>query len=325
VCYVSNHTGIGHLSRLLALANELNKSEKIQPEFLIFGDYPKKNDLLNFKVHNYGFFEDFPSKVDDILKDEEIDILIFDLYSNIKINNLAKIFKNWKENNLYLIGIDSLLEYSEILDLIWIPSFNFDASKFNKSDANIKSGWDSFLIQKRLPHKSWTEGSKVLILTGGSDITDLGKTLPSQLDKFLGEDIEITWVKGPLSNYPVIPKNSQANWIINDSPDHLDELILQSNYVMTIFGVSFFEVIQYGVPTVVFSPYENKDDDDLNALEKENVALVTKSPKLAIDGLFNLMNDSRLAKEYSKNALKKNISNGATNLSNEIYSLMKSK
>ena len=57
-------------------------------------------------------------------------------------------------------------------------------------------------------------------------------------------------------------------------PNNLMKLIVQSNYVLTVFGVSFFEVLQYGIPTVVFSPYDNKDDKDLSALSKEDVAIV---------------------------------------------------
>jgi len=46
------------------------------------------------------------------------------------------------------------------------------------------------------------------------------------------------------------------------------------------------------------------------------------NPKLAIEGLIELMNNDGLAKEYSMNALKKMSINGVQNLSNEIYSLM---
>ena len=45
VCYVSPKIGLGHLSRLLALAQTLKKDKKIVPEFLIFGDLIKKDEL----------------------------------------------------------------------------------------------------------------------------------------------------------------------------------------------------------------------------------------------------------------------------------------
>jgi hypothetical protein len=91
---------------------------------------------------------------------------------------------------------------------------------------------------------------------------------------------------------------------------------------MTVFGVSFFEVLQYGIPTVVFSPYGNKNNKELDALSKEGVAMVESNSKLAINSLIKLMNNDKLSKKYSINALKKMSINGVQNLSNEIYSLM---
>jgi spore coat polysaccharide biosynthesis predicted glycosyltransferase SpsG len=181
------------------------------------------------------------------------------------------------------------------------------------------------LIQKRLKHKDWTPGSKVLILTGGSDVANLGESLPAQLDGLLAKNTEIHWVRGPFSSAPNLPEKCRLNWVAHNAPDQLDELIVQSDYVMTVFGVSFFEVLQYGVPTVVFSPYSNKDNNELNALLEEGVALVVNNPKLAIEGLLELMNNDELAKEYSVNALKKMSINGVQNFSKEIYSLMELK
>ena len=87
----------------------------------------------------------------------------------------------------------------------------------------------------------------------------------------------------------------------------------------------FFEVLQYGIPAVVFSPYSNKDNNELNALSKEGVAMVVNNPKLAIEGLIELMNNDELAKEYSMNSLKKMSINGVQNFSKEIYSLIEPK
>jgi spore coat polysaccharide biosynthesis predicted glycosyltransferase SpsG len=322
VCYVSSEIGIGHLSRLLALADTLKKDNKVIPEFLIFGNLIKKNELENFKVHNFSLDDDFVEIIKSILEISNFDLIIFDIYQNHKIRNFSKLFLQLKKCNICTISIDSLIEHCDTLDLIWIPSFNFDHSKHVNCKSLLKSGWDSYLIQKRFQQKRWSPGSKVLVLTGGSDIANLGKTLPSQLDQILNNNSELHWVKGPLSKDPSLPKKRQLNWIIHDAPQHLDELIIQSNYVITVFGLSFFEVMQYGVPTVVFSPYNNKDKKDLEALTKEEVAMVANNSKSAVEGLFKLMNNDEIASKYSINALKKMSINGTKNLSREISSLL---
>lgn len=93
---------------------------------------------------------------------------------------------------------------------------------------------------------------------------------------------------------------------------------MQSNYVLTVFGISFFEVLQYGVPSVVFSPYYKKDDLELNALSDENVTIAAKNMSTAIINLKSLMNSKMLAYSFSKKSLEKLSINGAQALSKEI-------
>ena len=322
VCHVDAGIGIGHLSRLLALAQELRKNKNITPEFLIFGELIKKEELSNFKVHTFSLTESFFSSVESTIEANNIYGVVFDIYPKYDIANLDVLFTRLKQRNICLISIDSLIEHCNVLDLIWVPSLNFDCSKHVNCTSVFKSGWDSFLIQKRFQDKHWTPGAKVLILTGGSDVANLGKTLPIQLDGLLDKNTEIHWVRGPFSSEPNLPKKCRLNWNVHNAPEQLDELIVHSDYVMTVFGVSFFEVLQYGIPTVVFSPYDNKDNGELDALSKEGVAMVVNSPKLAVNSLTKLMNNNNLAKEYSMNALNKMSINGAQSLSKKIYSLI---
>lgn len=322
VCYVSPKIGLGHLSRLLALAQSLKKDKKIVPEFLIFGDLIKKNELDSFVVHNFSVDSDFAQTIQNLLKHNNIKAMVIDIYHSHNISNLHNLFIQLKQQNILIIGIDSLIEYCNILDIIWVPSFNFDISKYSYCKSVLRSGWDTYLIQKRLKRKEWKSGTKILVLTGGSDVANLGKTLPTQLDHILNKNSEVHWVKGPLSDNPILPEKCKLKWVFHDAPQQLDKIIVQSNYVLTAFGVSFFEVLQYGIPTVVFSPYDNKDYKDLVTLSKEDVAIVSYNSGSAIKELSNLMNDEKLAKKLSINALKKMSINGSEKLSKEIYLLL---
>jgi len=325
ICQVHSNIGIGHLSRLLALAETLRKDNRLVPEFLIFGDPIKKADLAKFRVHSFPMTADFSNTINKILSTNEHAVLVFDCYPNIIHDNLKKLFKQMKKRGLILISIDALIEHCDILDLIWVPTFNFDFSEHTHCNSILKSGWDSFLIQKRLKHTKWSPGSKVLVLTGGSDVAKLAETLPAQLDEMLGEDTDIHWVRGPFSDAPILPNIRRLNWTIHNAPERLDELIVQSDYVLTVFGVSFFEVLQYGIPTVVFSPYGSKDHKELDALSTEGVARVSSDPIGAINSLIELMSNDNLGRDYSANALRKMSTNGVQNLCNEIYTLMRLK
>ena len=323
VCYVTPKIGLGHLSRLLALAQNLKKDKKVVPEFLIFGDLIKKDELDSFVTHNFSVENDFAQTIQGLLKDNNFKAIVIDVYQNHNLINLDNLFTQLKQQNIRIISIDCLIEYCDILDLIWIPSFNFDTNKHCNCKSLLRSGWDTYLIQKRLNHKKWRSGLKILVLTGGSDVANLGKTLPTQLDQILDKNSEVHWVKGPLSDDPILPERQKLKWILHDAPQQLDELIVECNYVLAVFGISFFEVLQYGIPTVVFSPYDNKDDKDLVALSKEDVAIVSYNSEAAIKELSNLMINQKLANKLSMNALKKMSINGSQQLSKEIHSLLK--
>ncbi|MDB9741091.1 hypothetical protein OAB08_03595 [Candidatus Pelagibacter ubique] len=324
VCIVNPKIGLGHLSRLLALAQTLKKDKKVVPEFLIFGDIIKKDELNDFKVNNVLADDSIVLTIENFLKSNNFKGIVFDIHQSQKNNNLYKLIIKLKKKKIIVISIDSLIEYCDILDLVWIPSFNFDITKHSNCKSFIRSGWNTYLIQKRLDHKKWRPGSKILVLNGGSDVANLGKTLPTQLDKILDKNSEVHWVKGPLSNDPILPEKYRLKWTIHDAPQQLDELIVQSNYVIAVFGISFFEALQYGVPTVVFSPYDKKDNNDLKALAKEEVAIIASNQETAVKELPNLMIDVKLANKLSINALKKLSINGTQQLSKEICSLVKS-
>jgi len=324
VCYAGPKVGIGHLSRLLALAQELKKENKVLPEFLIFGDQIKKTELNNYKVHYLPFDGDFINSVKNFIDSYDFSMIIFDLYKNHNIKELSSFFLELKVNNTRLIAIDSLADYNDILDLIWIPSFNFDFEKFSKSKGKIKFGWDKFLIQKRFKHKSWNFGNNILVLTGGGDNANIGNSLPENLNQHLPDNFNIKWVKGPFSNPPKLPLRCRLNFTVYDSPEYLDDLILESNFVISVYGVSFFEVLQYGIPTVVFSPYGEKDKKELEVLSSMNVAKVLYNYEDVISGIEKLINNETLSRKYSNNAISLMETSGAQKLSKEIYALLNS-
>ncbi len=82
--------------------------------------------------------------------------------------------------------------------------------------------------------------------------------------------------------------------------------------------------MQYGIPSVVFSPYNKKDDQELIALAGENVAMVADNSKVAVNNLIKIMGNNKIAKEYSINALKKMSISGTQKLLEKIYLLTES-
>ena len=205
ICQVSSEVGIGHLHRLLALAKTLNQDKIILPEFVIFGDNIKNTELDCFRTHFFSYSCDVEATINTFSNENNYSALVFDLYPDYPTDNLSSMFKLLKQSNNKLISIDSLIEYDDMLDLIWLPSLYFNIKKINKNSHKFRYGWDTFLIQKRCESKIWSPGSRVLILTGGSDIYKLGDKLPTELDKILKDETSVHWVRGPFSSEPILP------------------------------------------------------------------------------------------------------------------------
>lgn len=106
------------------------------------------------------------------------------------------------------------------------------------------------------------------------------------------------------------------------APNGLQTLMSTTNYAVTVYGVSFFELLQLGVPTVVFSPYGERDDPELQEIEQEELAIVAKDEKDATQKLIALMNNEELAAQLSGTAAGRLKSQGVDRLCSEVKMLM---
>jgi spore coat polysaccharide biosynthesis predicted glycosyltransferase SpsG len=295
----------------------------ITPDILCFGDLVNGNpDNDGLDVVQYPLGSDFCEVVENAVTENKYGVVLFDLFEQVNLGEIGNLLQQLKKRGTHLISIDCILNYGKNLDLIWVPSFYLSGFATDNSKEKIRFGWDTYLLDKRLDLKVWEPGKNILVLTGGSDTTNLNLTLPVTLEKFLNGVNNIHWVQGPFSGPPKIPKSASQNWSVHKSPKGLDNLFVNSNYVLTVYGVSFFEALQYGIPCVVFSPYGCKDKKELNLLKEENVAYVADDIQRAVCGLNVLMEDHKISQSYLKIALKKLSKSGCKNLASEIYKLV---
>jgi spore coat polysaccharide biosynthesis predicted glycosyltransferase SpsG len=205
--------------------------------------------------------------------------------------------------------------------LIFLPSFLFVPPSDLQEGAPIIYGWDCFLLNIQEKPSDWKTGPNVLALTGGSDVSTLGKTWPSRLDKKLPLSTELHWVNGPFANRPCLPQLPRIQIKNHIAPAGLGLLMSTSNYAVTVFGVSFFELLYLGIPTVVFSPYESKDQLELKEISKLGLALVAENEIEATELLLELMNDESLARRLSLRSRAILSNSGANRLCLELANL----
>ena len=322
VCHSFSKAGIGHFRRISALAEQLNRDKVVTPDILCFGDALKGTSRSYRKLFTHSLSSDFCTVVDEITAQNKYKVLLFDLFEKQNLGKVVHLLQKLKKRGIRLISVDCMLDYGKNLDLIWVPSFYLSPSATNNFTEKIRFGWDTFLLDKRLESESWEPGKNILVLTGGSDTMKLNTSLPVILEKFLNGINHLHWVQGPFSDPPKIPKNASQKWSVYKSPEGLDSLFIKCNYVLTVYGVSFFEALQYGIPCVVFSPYGSKDKKELNLLKEENIAIVVDHIEGAAFGLNKLLADRKISQSYSNKALRKLSTSGCKNLASEIYKLV---
>lgn len=313
--------GLGHLSRLRCL-EEFLKDYNVGLFKLIQSDKVNILDESSVTKLLVSFEKNINVAIFNLVRKFKINIIVLDLCFRLLQDDFPDLLKAVSTVGVKVVSIEGL-EYSEYFNFIHMPTFFLDDDFQSCCKCPIYYGWDSFLLPTVKKH-NWQPGKKILVLTGGSDIAKLGDAWPEVIDATLPEDSEIHWVQGPFANAPILPKEPRLSWIIHDAPESLSELMANVNYAMTVFGVSFFELLNYGVPTVVFSPYGDKDQQEMSELKKEQVAIVEDDALTATQAMIDLINSPDKALDLSNKAKEKLKISGAEQLAKRIIEIGKS-
>jgi spore coat polysaccharide biosynthesis predicted glycosyltransferase SpsG len=322
VCHAGAGVGLGHLSRALVIAKALREHFAADVRWVIQSEPLARADLGAFPHRFVPPDEALLSAIEAERQRGDVDLVVFDLQPQRVPAELGVAICAWRAQGTRVVAIDGLLALRPDLDLIFIPSFQFKPPADLKPGAPIVHGWDCFLLDGRLAPAPWVPGRSVLALTGGSDATQLGRTWPLQLDQVLPEDTELHWVTGPFAPRPRWPAAPRIHMTEHLAPAGLGPLMQGAHYAVTVYGVSFFELLYLGVPTVVFSPYGGKDSAEMQGIADAGVALVAADEREATERLQALMADDELARGLSMRARAALSVSGAQRLCSEIEGLM---
>ncbi len=321
VCHAGASLGLGHLARMLAVGSALVRFGAVDVHLLIQGDELERDDLAGFGHSFVDMAADLGDAVIGACDDIRPSVVVFDLHPKLLPVNFASHADLLRERSIRIVGVDSLLALCESIDVTWVPSLLVTDAAAASCSAPIYSGWDSFLIKRPRKAREWSPGRRVLVLTGGGDVTGQNATLPGLIDTALPAEAEVWWVRGPFAERPVLPNEPRREWTVHEAPSGLDELMDQSDYAITVFGVTLFELLQRGIPTVVFSPYDDREFPDLDLVAAAGVAVVTENAEAAAEAAALLMRDHSRARVLSATALERMAENGADRLANLIHSL----
>lgn len=300
VCQAGEKTGLGHLSRALVICRALLQQGFI-PELLVHGEPLTLADTGSMSVR-FTSNRDLCATISATTAENPPDLVIFDLQPQRIPPDITVLLSTLKASGCKLITIDAMADLRHLVDLVFIPAFQLKP-ELNQGDiSRLVYGWDCFLLKVAARTTHWQDGKNLLVLTGGSDATNLGQSWPALLNTALPADTTLHWVTGPYAALPQWPGQSRITFCNHQAPDNLQQLMGSANYAVTVYGVSFYELLYYGVPTVVFSPYGDKDASELDAIAASGIALVAKDEKEAIVKLNQLMASPSVATAISAKA-----------------------
>lgn len=219
------------------------------------------------------------------------DVIVVDAPPSLRSDELVRRLGDLRKQGRRIVGIDGP---AKNVDLLIVPSFVIHdevARRQAEGSLDIRWGWDHLLIDQRRVAARRLAGSPLLVMTGGSDATGLGRTLPALLDARLRAGTPVEWVVGPHASEPQLPESPRLDWrVLRDLAD-LRPLMERAGHALAVYGVTVLELLHHGVPTVLFSPYGDRDVVQLDVLEKEGLALSATDEARAVERLAGLLED----------------------------------
>jgi len=303
VVHAGKDVGLGHLNRSLVAARSLVLRLGAQVDFVAVGHDVDDSLAQDFAVNFSVTHGPIDVAIDRLTENNQYAAVCLDLFCPLLAEDMGTVLGKLHKAGCKIVAIDALAGFEGLIDLLYIPSFMPPADcEVNGFAGRLAYGWDAYLLNVQPEDQGLDPAGSILALTGGSDVTRLGREWPAILNRCLPYGTAVHWVTGPFSEPPIFPNSSSVEFIEHIAPAGLSALMHTATVAVTVFGVSFFELIALGVPTVVFSPYDEKDSRELRGIAEQRIALVVRDARDAAEQASLLLRDSELRAELSSNA-----------------------
>ena len=250
ICDAGSRSGLGHLTRALVSAKTLRRHLSKEVTLIIRGDAIQFPGLDAFETK---WVEEFSSKRHVLAA---ADIVIVDV---AVLDPEIKDMLSQLPRRVLTVGIDVHSADAYLFKLVWMPCLSIPNEELAMYGGDLFFGPECFLLRPS-PVNVFSEKpsngvprKKVIALTGGSDPTCLNRSLPAALDNTLPPEVEIHWVTGPYANAPWLARLvGRERWTVLKSPPNLPDLLPGYQAALCVYGLSFYECLQAGVPPVTF-------------------------------------------------------------------------
>ncbi|MFC4349665.1 cytidylyltransferase domain-containing protein [Kordiimonas lipolytica] len=303
VCFVveaGQGIGLGHLARMIVLARAFQDCYSASLEFLVKCDALPELDFQGVPVARISDGTDVRGLL--LSKLQGADILVQDLKgANFDFADREKD----ADSDCFIVSIDNP-DIGLEPDFLMMPSFVNGRPDFQPSSF----GWNHFLLRRvvRRPD-TVSEVKRVIVLSGAGLAGERAKQLASGLMSGLPRSVTVSWVIWPGTADPLEGLGHQ-NWKPVEASPNLAGELASYDAAVAAYGVSFFECLNAGLPTVVYDALGTVSDGEWRALEEAGVAMPVDDLEEIGPVLSKLISDSALRQHLIKTATGKLTNDG---------------
>jgi len=312
-----NKIGLGHIFRMLSIANQLIDHN------LIF---------VSEKKYNLGIrlIKEFNYDLETFTTHQEFEEIINNFKPNIVLNDILdtdlEYIKFLKNSNIFVVNFEDLGEGSKKSDVVINALYkrnNFLENHYWGKDYYILREEFYLIGQKKVEKKV----KNILITYGGTDPNNYTKRVLDVIKDLNLKDIRVVAILGLGYKNPEKLKEylKKLNFtvIVKQHINHISKFMYKADIAFTAAGRSVYELASIGIPTIVL--VENKRGLMHTFASKENGII-----KLGLgyeifneeirDVLIKLIEDYELRKRCNQLMLKNNLRIGVNNVISLIFS-----
>jgi len=257
-CDGSPRIGMGHITRCLALADELRDCHHCQVTFAM-----RENERCAGFIRRCGyrvFFlsegsdrVDYPCWLEGVIREVQPAALILDMRDDLPVPVLSTL---WTDDML-LVTIDDLSDRRRVADLVFYPPTPLvDRIDWTGFSGSRYVGWDYCILRRefaREPDRSPKERLRMLVTTGGSDPGNITMKIIDALDD-LDSDVDVTVIMGPWFRYGTeiegcLRHKARDFEILRDVRD-MHGIMEKADLAVASFGITAYELAATGVPAI---------------------------------------------------------------------------
>ena len=308
--------GMGHLTRCLALAEELKKRNKK----CFFLSKTSEKKLIKKIQEADNYYVQIPWDLDlqsdakyliEFCELKEIDWVVTDHYE-INSNYLKKL----KEKKLKILSIDDTARTYYPSDIVLNQNIGAEKLVFSTSkDTQFLLGPKYVLIRSELLKREKkienNEVKKLLITMGGTNEDNFILRLLESLSS-VNENIEFLVISGPFNPFYYeikrYARETHQKIKLIKSPENIADIYLESDVAISAGGTSCYELAYFGIPNMIITIADNQRNIAYE-MDKQNVSIsIGDKKEFKAEKVRNkvneLINNHSLRKNMSRNGRK---------------------